>query len=226
MNKINIFLASSNELSSDRQQFEQLINRKNNLWTSNGVFLHLRIWEDFLDAMSQTRLQDEYNKAIRQCDILVLLFFTKVGKYTREEFETAYRQFQATGKPLIYTYLKDATPDQPPSKDHTDSLQAFKDHLAGLGHFPTLYKNTDHLLHHFSQQLDKLAADGIIDLNQPAATQAPGRGKNIVGGSITNSGNIRIGDNNPASGEHYDQKNIVKGDIHNTGGDITIGDGH
>ncbi|MEZ4659850.1 MAG: hypothetical protein R2911_20030 [Caldilineaceae bacterium] len=42
-------------------------------------------WENFLDAMSPTRLQDEYNKAIRACDIFVSLFMTKTGKYTEEE---------------------------------------------------------------------------------------------------------------------------------------------
>ena len=58
--------------------------------------------------MSRTRLQDEYNRAIRECDVFVMLFFTKVGKYTAEEFETAYGHFQATGKPLVYTHFKDA----------------------------------------------------------------------------------------------------------------------
>jgi hypothetical protein len=48
------------------------------------VFLDLVIWEDFLDAMSQTRLQDEYNRAIRDCDLFVMLFSTRVGKYTEE----------------------------------------------------------------------------------------------------------------------------------------------
>ena len=43
----------------------------------------------FLDAVSQTRLQDEYNKAIKECDIFLMLFFTKVGKYAEEEFEKA-----------------------------------------------------------------------------------------------------------------------------------------
>ena len=54
------------------------------------------LWEDFLDAVSQTRLQDEYNQAIRECDVFVMLFHTKVGQNTKEEFETAFGQFKAT----------------------------------------------------------------------------------------------------------------------------------
>jgi hypothetical protein len=103
-----IFLASSSELRADRDAFEIFLNRKNKDWVKQGVFLELIVWEDFLDAVSKTRLQDEYNRAIRECDLFVMLFFTKVGKYTAEEFETAFGQFQATGKPFIFTYFKDA----------------------------------------------------------------------------------------------------------------------
>ena len=63
---IRIFLASSSELEEDRRDFEIFIGRKNKDWIAKGVFLHLVIWEDFLDAVSKTRLQDEYNKAIRR----------------------------------------------------------------------------------------------------------------------------------------------------------------
>jgi len=66
----SIFLASSSELKEDREQFENFINRKNKDWVDKGVFLKLVIWEDFLDAMSKTRLQDEYNEAIRESDLL------------------------------------------------------------------------------------------------------------------------------------------------------------
>ena len=79
MIKKKLFLASSSELKEDREQFEIFIGRKNKEWFAKGVFLDLVIWEDFLDAVSQTRLQDEYNKAIQECDLFVMLFFTKVG---------------------------------------------------------------------------------------------------------------------------------------------------
>jgi hypothetical protein len=103
-----IFLASSAELKEDRGEFEVFISRKNKDWVAKGVFLELVIWEDFLDAMSQTRLQDEYDKAIRESDLFVMLFWTKVGQYTEEEFETAFGQFKTTNKPFIFTYFKDA----------------------------------------------------------------------------------------------------------------------
>ncbi len=66
MNTVNIFLASSAELKNDRKEFENFIGRENKSLQSKGIFLHLDIWEDFIDAISATRLQDEYNKKYRQ----------------------------------------------------------------------------------------------------------------------------------------------------------------
>ena len=163
--KQKIFLASSSELKEDREQFEIFINRKNKDWNEKGVFLELIVWEDFLDAVAQTRLQDEYNKAIRECDLFVMLFCTKVGQYTEEEFEAAFTQFKSTNKPLIFTYFKDAeistgTAD----KQALMSLWAFQKKLTALGHFYTPYKSIDQLKHHFNRQLDKLAASGFLPL--------------------------------------------------------------
>jgi hypothetical protein len=109
MESKKIFLASSSELSEDRKEFEIFINRKNKDWiVSREIFLEVVQWEDHLDAMSKTRLQDEYNKAVRECDIFVMLYHTKVGPYTLEEFETAFGKFQEKNKPIIYTYFKDS----------------------------------------------------------------------------------------------------------------------
>src|SRR4051812_42135077 len=107
-NTIYIFLASSAELKGDRQAIEDLIGRKNKLLQQEGTFIHLDIWEDFIDAVSQTRLQDEYNKKIEAADIFIMLFFTKVGMYTSEEFDKALEQFKKANQPLIYTYFKNA----------------------------------------------------------------------------------------------------------------------
>ena len=169
-----IFLASSQELKEDRQQFEIFVNRKNKEWVSRGVFLELVIWEDFLDALSSTRLQDEYNKAIRESEVFVMLFATKVGKYTEEEFETAFGQFRATSKPIIFTYFKDVLISIG-SIDEGDilSLFAFKKKLAALGHFTSVYANIDQLKFAFDQQLDKLAQIGAIDLKSDRAPAPP-----------------------------------------------------
>lgn len=162
-NAYRIFLASSQELAADRQAFAELLRRRNDDWVGRGVHLRLVVWEDFVDAMSKTRLQAEYNAAIEGCDVFVMLFHTKVGPYTEEEFDTAFGRFQATGKPFVYTYFNSA-PVDPDAIDPADlaSRQAFQARLKALGHFQTRYANVDALQLHFWQQLDKLVASGFI----------------------------------------------------------------
>lgn len=115
--------------------------------------------------MSQTRLQDEYNKAIGDCDLFVMLFWTKVGQYTEEEFETAFGQFKSTNKPLVFTYFKDTKASiTRANKKNLITLWDFQEKLSSLGHFYTVYKNVDELKYKFNQQLDKLATNGLIKL--------------------------------------------------------------
>ena len=111
------------------------------------------IWEDFIDRMSKTRLQDEYNKAVINSDIFVSLFWTKTGKYTKEEFGEAYNHFLKNKKPSIYTYFKKA-PFYP--NNDVISLLEFKEELKKLGHYPTDYENIDSLKYKFKMQLSKL----------------------------------------------------------------------
>jgi hypothetical protein len=153
MKTIKIFLASTNELANDRKAFEIFLYQKSKLWQKErNIFFELQNWEDFNDAMDTSRLQDKYNASIRNCDIFVMLFWTKVGIYTNEEFETAYAHFMKTTTPLIYTYFKSAR-----SKNVAQpSLKLFIDKLKAIGHFKTEYENTDRLLLHFNAQLDKI----------------------------------------------------------------------
>ncbi len=153
---LQLFLASSSELEEDRQAFEISISRKNSSWINRNVFIKVVKWEDFIDAVSQTRLQDEYNKAVKASDLFVMLFANKVGKYTREEFEMAVGQFKQTKKPLIFTYFR-KIPDNPEgNKKDSESLRLFHNRLSALQHFPTEYKSAEDLMHKFYRQLDKL----------------------------------------------------------------------
>ena len=162
MKKITLFLASSSELKDDREQFEIFIYRKCKAWFDRGIFLHLDIWEDFLDVMSAGGLQSEYNKTLKTCDIFVLLAFNKVGKYTAEEFSHAFGQFETTQKPFIFTYFK--TPPTTQNRDDLKSLWAFEDTLKELNHYKTEYHTIEGLREHFGNQLDKLAATTFLEL--------------------------------------------------------------
>lgn len=221
--KKKIFLASSSELKNDRQEFEIFINRKNKEWYDKGIFLDLIVWEDFLDAISQTRLQDEYNQAIKDSDIFIMLYFTKVGKYTEEEFKTAFGHFKETNKPFIFTYFKDADINiSIASRTDLQSLWVFQDKLKELGHFYTVYTSIEDLRLKFTQQLEKLVANGFIEFSKQ---NQEAREKNIAEKDIERVKKISIGDKEITSNETFDKKNIVKGNVKDAN-EFTLGDGH
>lgn len=168
---IKIFLASSSELKDDRKEFEIFINRKNKQYVKAGVFLELVLWEDFLDAMSQDGLQEEYNKIIEGGDVFVSLYHTKVGPFTEEEFERASKAFKKKGKPLVYTYFKDAAPKMSEIKrEDFLSLDDFKKKLKKLKHYPTIYADTNDLKYKFSEQLIKILP-GLTGISQSTIEQ-------------------------------------------------------
>ena len=111
----------------------------------------------FFSAMSKTRSQDEYNKVIRECDVFVSLFSTKAGEYTEEEFDVAHRQFESSGKPLIYTFFKDTefTTGTAPKED-LKSLWAFQEKSEKPKHFYDKYDNIKDLNFQFGGQLDEI----------------------------------------------------------------------
>lgn len=160
---IRIFLASSSELEADRDAFELYFRQRNDDLREEGLYLEIVRWENFLDAMSRTRLQDEYNEAIRNCDVFVSLFETKTGRYTEEEFDVAHETFQATGKPRIFTYFR-KTPLSP-SLEHREDLESlwdFQEKLDELGHFYTWYESVEDLQKQFRDQLDRLRDEGSL----------------------------------------------------------------
>ena len=151
---IQIFLASSSELREDRDAFDLYFRQQNDDLLAECIYLKIVRWETFLDAMSGTRLQDEYNRAVRNCDIFVSLFFTKAGKYTQEEFEAAFGQFRATEKPFIYTYFKSGNVNIRNIRlEDLQSLKDFESKVKALGHFPTEYEDITDLKLKFRDQL-------------------------------------------------------------------------
>lgn len=154
---IRIFLASSEELRTDRDEFDLYFRQQNDRLRAEGFYLEVVRWENFLDAMSERRLQDEYNEAVRDSDIFVSLFMTKTGRFTEEEFDTAHQAFLGQGRPVIYTFFKSVKIDLGDARrDDLQSLWKFQDRLKELGHFWTQYDHIEHLKRQFRDQLDRL----------------------------------------------------------------------
>lgn len=166
-----IFLASSAELKEDREAFRLMVSDLNEQWEPRGFTFKVRVWEHFLDAMAPGGLQQEYNDEIRNSDIFVMLFFTKVGPYTLQEFETAVGEMAAGRGPRVFTYFRNDYVLTGELDDGVRTLLDFKARLKALKHYVTHYRNTEDLLFRFSQQLEMLY--GAVGADQPAIESMP-----------------------------------------------------
>jgi hypothetical protein len=212
MKKIKIFLASSAELKADREAFEIAIYRKTKMWIDEGIFLHLDVWEDLTDALSQTHSQDEYNKAVKAADVFVLLAYTKVGMYTAQEFEQAFGQFKETNKPFIFAYFKDAPINTASIDDNILSLLTFKKKLGELGYFYPSYKDSNDLIKQFvHEELDRLKANSFAKLTPHHTAQTPPQTQNNV--------NVQGNNNAVLQGIQNSTVQVHTGTGHNIGHD-------
>ena len=59
--------------------------------------IELLIWEDGKHIGKSLRSQDNYNLEIEQSNLFAMLFYSKVGKYSSEEFEKAKSLFEKKG---------------------------------------------------------------------------------------------------------------------------------
>lgn len=163
---VRIFLASSAELAEHREKFELFIGRLNNrpFWRDDrGIEFDVVLWEDLGSVMSPTRSQDGYNHEIDSCVLFVVLYRSKVGKYTAEEFDKAHGRFKTTGSPKIWTYFHDApTSTAKVTRADANSLFDFREKLAALEHFESVYQHHDTLFREFAADLERIDREGFF----------------------------------------------------------------
>jgi hypothetical protein len=170
MKSYSIFLASSFELESERRGFEIFINRENKRLKNRNVFLDLEIWEDMDGSLNNGRKQDDYNQRLAKCDVCVVLFWTKVGKFTLDEFELAYQLYRDTERPKVFVYQKILAPDVSPLEWERKSKEEFLGRLRrpGKEQFPIQFSNYDELENKFKRSLDDLFEMGFLTYGEPA----------------------------------------------------------
>jgi hypothetical protein len=155
--RINLFLASSRDLVEERATFESFVRQRNDSWTQQGRYLKLISSDDFPKALAPGRSQNEYNEAIRRSEIMVVLFSTKVGEYTREEFEVALAEYRKThDRPRIFLFWNVAQVSLASvNRAELYSLFDFQQRLSEANLYWIEYRNTDELIRLFGDQLER-----------------------------------------------------------------------
>ena len=157
MKTITVFLASSNELNYDRNSFQALIAKLDDIYEPRGIRIKCRRREDFPAYCTGERTQDVYNKTVRSCDMCICMFHKEAGQYTIEEFEQALDEYRTNhSHPKTFVYIRALVEGEV----ETDELKAFKDELfQSIGHYWCNYACDDSMNLHFVMQLERLIPD-------------------------------------------------------------------
>jgi len=150
MKTIKIFLASSNTLKKYREQITIQIAAKNKTWHDKGLFFELVIWEDLSAQMPLDRSQSAYNREIAKCDIFILLAAGSLGKYSKEEFETAKQLHDTNAKPKVLVYIDKYEPAD-------ESLKSFITELEKMEYFIPYYDGFNDLWNQINKEIDDYA---------------------------------------------------------------------
>lgn len=143
MKKKKVFLASSNELKEERESFAKFIREINEILKLQNIELEAEQWEFMDKAIQGRRIQDMYNETLAKCEICIVLFWSKCGKYSQEELEFAYNKFRDGLNPRkIFVFFKIDD-----SKKITKNLIEFKENFPNRfnENFPLEYRNIDEL---------------------------------------------------------------------------------
>ena len=154
-NKIKIFLASSGELAHERKEVELFIGKENKKYIDENLFLDLVIWEDLKQSFSGERIQDYFNEEMLKCEIVVVLIFTKVGEFTKEEFDKAYEAFKSAENPkYLYVYFKDVEVKLSKiPKEYMDVIE-LKEEIQSIEQIYCPFDSIDNLTQQLNKQLN------------------------------------------------------------------------
>ena len=156
---VRVFIASSDELTPERKEFDTLFAHLNTIFEARGISLKTERWE-FLDSSAgPLHKQEEYNLVLKTCDICVVVFWQKFGDYTKAELDVAYNELCAGRKPTkLYIYFKEPG-------DVSSEMQAFKesfDKEYSYGHFYGKFSTLDKLQLDFVLQLERFLHSNLI----------------------------------------------------------------
>lgn len=207
MKTIKIFVASSEELKEERELMASLANDLSTKLEKIGIQVIAIEWENLDSSMGEPHKQEEYNEKLRECEMCMVLYWTKFGKYTKTELETAYKE-KVNGKnpQKLWVYFKEVND---PTKEITNELKEFRDSFPiKYGHFYTPFANFDTLKAHFllqfvEYQSQELQGKSIVEVKD---------GKVTVGGKVyVDLQNVPFAGNNKEYKDKLSQlKNVKK----------------
>lgn len=157
--RIKIFLASSEELRQERLELADFVENLNRSLERTGICLQLVKWEYLDSSMGPSHKQEEYNEALKECELCIVIYWSRFGIYTKTELDTAYERLKAGNNPRkMYVYFKEEDEAHPISAE----LKEFRDSFPlEYGHFESRFSNIDTLKSQFLLQFIDYQGDAL-----------------------------------------------------------------
>jgi len=161
---IKIFIASSDTLLEERERIEQLFSRMTDSLISKGIYLKTTIWEKESRKFTLDSKQESFNEMVRKCNIFFCLVHDKVGKFTKEEFNEAFRGFTTNKLPShMYVFFKDTpVPMSNITRQILDVIE-MKEEIQIFKQFYSYYNSIDGLLNMVKDEIDKYISELTSD---------------------------------------------------------------
>jgi len=157
LTKKRIFLASGADLFKERDAVELIIQRKNAELIEKNIFLEVVRWEQLRQDFGEKGAQEHYSSEINESDIVIILFYKKVGKYTKQEFDIAYNLFKEGQKPRhLYAYFKKWMVPSDQIDDDIIAVRKLRTDISNDEQIFIDFESIPELQYSVSQQLDLL----------------------------------------------------------------------
>lgn len=152
-----IFIASPSDLKEERDAIPELINEWNAIYGAQfGIFFLPVKWETQSAPMMGERPQAIINEQLLdQCDLLVALFWTRIGHHTGEEVGGTVeeiKRFVSDKKPALLYFSERAIPPTKIDTVQLDQLNKFRSEMESQGLIDTFSELHDFRTK-FSRQL-------------------------------------------------------------------------
>ena len=157
---IKIFLSSSGELKQERKEIALFISQKNTTLVKQNIFLELVLWEEKLLSFRGERIQDYFNEEMLKCDVFIALFYKKVGQFTKEEFDIAYKSLKNGRNPkYMFVFFKEANIPMNEITENYLAVVKFKNDIEKAEQIYATFNSTEDLLLKFQRQLEQVIPD-------------------------------------------------------------------
>jgi len=163
MKTIKIFLASSGELKDERKEISLFFAQENKKLMKQNIFFELVIWEELLHSFTGERIQDYFNNEMLFCDIVIVLFHTKVGLFTIEEFNLAYQNLKNGNKPeYLFVFFKETKIPISEINEEILEINKLKKEIEKLNQLYDSYTSIQDLILKIKNQVDYILQNVLV----------------------------------------------------------------